>query len=393
MTRRILLGLAVLAAFAFFGLAGCTPPGTDPSDTTGIVLSDITTATTLTTGKVYTVEGTVTVSAKLTVEAGTTIRFTNYSNYGSELIISAAGQIVAVGTKDSPIVFTSSKDVTGGTPAAGDWGRVQVSGSNSTFTYCTFMYAGNGGSVAALEIGASNATVSNCTFARNVIALDASAAGEATTVSANAFYGNTGGIYAFWPVSINANVALDDANSFTDADGNNANTCQGIEYSGSFSLAQTLASTKAAYVIGGVPGVSAKLTINPGVTLKFTSYSNYGSGLTVTPAGRIDASGTSAMPIKFTSVKDGGTMTPARKDWGGIELQDGTDGCIFTYCTFSYSGNGDGAALSLGTATNATVANCTFAHNVYGIYDLLIGAGTVESGNAFSDNSLGDYVP
>jgi hypothetical protein len=387
--RRIELGIAALAVLGALILAGCDPQGAGGVTTT---ISDITTATTLETGKVYTVDGTVTVSAKLTIQPGTTIRFTNYSNYGSELIISAAGQIIAEGTKDSPIVFTSAKDVTGSTPAPGDWGRIQVNGSSSSFAYCTFSYAGNGGAVAALEVTASNVTVSHCTFADNVVALDASAAGESTTVSANTFYGNTGGTNALWPVSIDANVTLDDANSFTSTDGSIKNTYQGIEYYGNFSLAQTLACTTVAYVIGGVSGVSAKLTINPGVTLTFTTYSNYGSGLDVVSTGIIDASGTSAKPITFTSVKDGSGMTPARKDWGGIELKDGPDSCTFTYCAFSYSGNGDVAALNLGAATNATVTNCTFAHNVYGINDLAIGAGTVESGNTFADNTA-DYEP
>lgn len=105
----------------------------------------------------------------------------------------------------------------------------------------------------------------------------------------------------------------------------------------------------------------------------------------------IDAPGTSEKPITFTSVKNGSGMTPARRDWGGIGLYKGEE---IDGCTFSYSGNGDGAALALGTTTNTTVTNCTFAHNVYGIDASGIGTGTVVSGSTFSDNSSGDsYAP
>jgi hypothetical protein len=87
----------------------------------------------------------------LTVEAGTTIKG-NYS--GSEvavLIITRGAKIVAKGTQDNPIVFTSASP----TPASGDWGGIIICGKanvNSTFTG-----TGGGAGIFQVEGGIDNA--------------------------------------------------------------------------------------------------------------------------------------------------------------------------------------------------------------------------------------------
>lgn len=71
------------------------------------------------------VEGAVTVApqATLTIEPGTVIRFRGKDPSGAVLVVQ--GRVVAEGTKESPIVFTSSFAV----PAAGDWQGVMLLGS------------------------------------------------------------------------------------------------------------------------------------------------------------------------------------------------------------------------------------------------------------------------
>lgn len=59
--------------------------------------------------------------ATITIEAGTTI----YGENGSALVITKSGKIVAEGTADAPIVFTSSQEE----PVAGDWGGVVLLGN------------------------------------------------------------------------------------------------------------------------------------------------------------------------------------------------------------------------------------------------------------------------
>ncbi len=71
------------------------------------------------------VEGAVTVApqATLTIEPGTLVRFGGKDPSGAVLVVQ--GRLVAEGTKESPIVFTSSFAV----PAAGDWQGVMLLGS------------------------------------------------------------------------------------------------------------------------------------------------------------------------------------------------------------------------------------------------------------------------
>ncbi len=46
----------------------------------------------------------------------------------------------------------------------------------------------------------------------------------------------------------------------------------------------------------------------------------------------------------------------------------------------------------MGTGSNNSVKNCSFADNMYGIDMRYVGAATTVSGNTFSGNILGDYV-
>ncbi len=85
----------------------------------------------------------------LTIDAGTTIYgFTNES----ELDVNIGGKIIAEGTLDDPIVFTSFKNAPGqsGNPEAGDWVGVTLRGDDSEdsnsgiLNYIRIEYGGNG---------------------------------------------------------------------------------------------------------------------------------------------------------------------------------------------------------------------------------------------------------
>jgi len=110
------------------GWSNWTPQTEDyPAVTDVIEAGDITTNTVLTADKVYLLDGWVYVKAGviLTIEPGTIIRGSK-ANKGA-LIIEKGARILAEGTSDNPIVFTSNQDA--GSRGYGDWGGVIILGN------------------------------------------------------------------------------------------------------------------------------------------------------------------------------------------------------------------------------------------------------------------------
>ena len=78
-------------------------------------------------------------NATLTVQPGTTLLFAP----GTSLTVQD-GALVANGTALAPIIFDSANDVSGGTPAAGDWAGVTLGGGagNSSLQFVEILYGG-----------------------------------------------------------------------------------------------------------------------------------------------------------------------------------------------------------------------------------------------------------
>ncbi|PKH85150.1 hypothetical protein [Colwellia sp. Bg11-28] len=124
---------------------GC-PTGTSaisPADgvtTTCQLSGDITSDLTLTANNLYALSGPVFVgqdrttstesttakSATLTIEAGTTIFGRSGGDY---LVVSRDSKIEANGSASSPIIFTSSEDISSGVTGAGQWGGIVLLGN------------------------------------------------------------------------------------------------------------------------------------------------------------------------------------------------------------------------------------------------------------------------
>ena len=92
------------------------------------VTQDISTNTTWTADKTYTLKGFIHVlnGATLTIQAGTKI-VGDFTTVGSSLFILRGAKINAVGTADNPIVFTSSRAA--GQRQPGDWGGLIIVGN------------------------------------------------------------------------------------------------------------------------------------------------------------------------------------------------------------------------------------------------------------------------
>jgi hypothetical protein len=278
------------------------------------------------------------VSNTLTIEAGTIIKFTAQ---GPELLLGDAGTIIAVGTAEKPIVFTSYKDdMLGGdtngdgmatTPARKDWGYVNTNGQNgSRFIYCEFYYGGNSTYTQTLSIEAGSiAEVSHCTFAHNDgsydtgAALQAESAGEGTIIQYNSFYDN------IRPLYINCVYSLDNSNSFHNPDSVAQTNVYNAIFVNTIEHVTTIISwqeTEVAYVIYDNDwwiNTGAQLSLGNDVVLKFRpdSYLLLDEGISALQ--NYNGSG-----VYFTSYKDdshkgdsngdGDATTPVKGDWGGI---------------------------------------------------------------------------
>ncbi|AEJ62284.1 hypothetical protein Spith_2027 [Spirochaeta thermophila DSM 6578] len=277
--KRVIMGMVGIIVLV---LAGCDLTGTGEdgggSEEYLIVADgDIDGNVTWESGKVYVVENSVNVigDGRLVIEPGVVVKF--YPD--AYLWVSDQAAVIAEGTADAPIVFTSIRDDAHGgdsngdgdltQPARGDWDQVYIEASGSRFVYCEFLYGGGGSYDSTLEVYGSYVTVDHCTFAHNEGqgsgAFDAAVALSQTVITNNVFYDNEK------PLRVGVRYSLDDSNTFHDPD----NPAVTNDYNGIFVDSYSLAigadgpsitweETEVAYVLEWTLTVSAGYTLTLG---------------------------------------------------------------------------------------------------------------------------------
>lgn len=163
------------------------------------------------------------------------------------------------------------------------------------------------------------------------------------------------------------------------------------------------------YVVTGIIGVTATLTIEAGTVVKMN-----GGSIDVNSGGRIVANGTEANRIVFTSYSDdtycgdtngdGSATTGLKGDWQMIFLNGGNN--IFKYCDFFYAGanrSGRNNAIEISVAgSQFTIDHCKFAHTatsasstayvIFGQSYMNDASVSVFTNNAFYDNDRPIYL-
>ena len=149
---------------------------------------------------------------------------------------------------------------------------------------------------------------------------------------------------------------------------------------GTYSTNVTWTTTGSPYIVTCTSTISATLTINPGVSVKFASATR------LTINGKLTAIGTAANPITFTS----NAATPAAGNWRSIYFGASADPASrISYATISYGGATDLGAISvyINSATyvnidHVTVSNSSSSGIYINVATVIIDAATITNCSA-----------
>jgi hypothetical protein len=355
----------------------------------------------------YSVDCTIDVPANLNlrIDPGTILKF------GSRAEATVEGTLNAQGTASQPITFTSINDNSvggdtgSGSPEAGDWYGISVTGSGSVnLQDATMDYAG----AAVQASGSAAIDATSSTFENSAGGVYADTSGS-ITVSDNSFDSISGpavSVTAPAPTIENntaSNVGTPGSYSGqsayeVDASALNPDLLVGNSATGGwplFSLTGSTVGSSGTLPAGGAPwllssGNSSSLDVPAGVTLTIApgavfkgTFDPYCCGDYLTVEGTLNAQGTASQPITFTSINDNsvggdtGSGSPEAGDWYGISVT-GSGSVNLQDATMDYAG----AAVQASGSAAIDATSSTFENSAGGVYADTSGSITV------SDNSF-----
>lgn len=303
-------------------------------------------------GNDHIVTGYVIVShdATLTIEPGVTVKF----NEDAKLSIgdgTGGGQLIARGTKDNEIVFTSNLT----SPAPGDWqfiffnenaadtsiiehAVIEYSGGNSTYKSAIYLFGDTSPTFRNCLIrysatrgisfqGPSTSEISGCCFTNNgTEGIWISTAGTKPVINNNSFTGNGSYPIHIYGATTHDPPEIPNTNIFS------ANNPDQIFFHTNFYQNYTMHNIGIPYYFDGDAHVDnhATLTIQPGVEIRF----NQRAALYIDD-GILDSRGTDTQKIIFTSNE----AIPEPGDWDYILFNgDSASDSILEHVIIEYGG-------------------------------------------------------
>lgn len=175
---------------------------------------------------IYLITKDLTIGSTLTIEPGAIVKV----SIGVQINVFNGGQgkIIAIGTIEKPILFTSEyNDIGGDTsnllqdPQRGDWKQIYIGSSDSKFKHCTIEYARQG-----IKIFSSHdlqIEITDTIFRENTHGIIFTSIPDIlSAIDRNRFYLN------IYPLTINPELNLGQDNRFTNIAGNLRNTVQAV---------------------------------------------------------------------------------------------------------------------------------------------------------------------
>lgn len=333
----------------------CKKDGDNPTGCTYTVVNvdnDINTPTTWEDCHVYYITpNQISVNSTLTIEPGAIVKFSDWTG-DNAILVSLQGKIIAEGTSDKPIYFTSEKDDAHGgdtngdgstTPARKDWGGIIINNNNCVFKYCTFMYGGEGPTASSgqptLEFSYNYGIIDHCTFAycggestyNGYGVVDANSCQNTNFRLTNStFYG------CIKPVFINPFLSIDNSNTFH----NPNNAAETNQLNGIFVTNEandpvtdvTWLENEVPFVLTGslyITNDGTSLNLGPGVIIKVKDTSPTGDNKISLKEGLTSINGYNAAGVFFTSYLDdahggdtngdGSASSPSQGNWYGVQ--------------------------------------------------------------------------
>jgi hypothetical protein len=325
----------------------------------------------------------------LIIQAGTVVQF----DAGTSLTVD--GTLVAQGAAGQTITFTSVRDNSpqGGSNNAsrGDWGQILFTSksTNDVLDHVVVRYGG-GGVDAEVEADNTSPTITNCDIS-NSPGFGLRLTGSNATVTGDNFHDNDtpengSGVGGAIHMDVNSQPTFSNI-TFT----NNWVNAVWIDPG---TLPAGTSNWNNPSVVYFVPRT---VTVPVGATLDVAAGQVVKLDRSLVVQGTLQAQGTAANPVIFTSPNDdttlGGQTTPfgtpgkpQRGDWNQIQFTSTSTGDVLNYVTVRYGGGGVDAEVEADN-TSPTITNCDIS-NSPGFGLRLTGSNATVTGDNFHDNDI-----
>jgi len=336
----------------------------------------------------YRFDGTTNIEGDVSVLPG----FTAIFDSNAAIQVDDGGSLSAIGTADSVITFRGEVET------AGQWRAINVFSNNplNELTHCVIQHGGS-------SLGSGMSTLANVYLQSsgrlsltNSRIESGGGAGFAAENGAliDEFEANSFASNADAAVDIPATLAaaMDSASTFSGGNGRDWVNVDGVAVAtdGTWSALDVPYSFE-----DNSTRIQANISIEPGASFAFAP----NAGLVVEATGSLSADASSGDPILFTADTEVLSGTGTAGHWRSINVFSNSPNNVFHNVIIEFGGSGLGSGQSelanfyVQSSGSASLLN-SISRNSAGWGAFVENSGTLtESGNTFSNNTLGDVGP